>query len=85
MASGYGKQGTQEAMNGMYVVEPVCVSQDAYDKLTETEKAASLRASGGNYGGGRNIGDTVGSLCARDSKGVGNQYVAEGKCIIQSL
>ena len=26
---------------------------------------------------------TVGTLCARDYKGVGNQYVAEGKCIVQ--
>ena len=25
---------------------------------------------------------TVGALCARDYKGVGNQYVAEGKCIV---
>lgn len=27
--------------------------------------------------------DTVGSLCARDWKGVANQYVREGKCIMQ--
>ena len=27
---------------------------------------------------------TVGSLCARDYKGIGNQYVDEGKCIIES-
>jgi DNA (cytosine-5)-methyltransferase 1 len=26
----------------------------------------------------------VGALCARDYKGVGNQYVAEGKCIVQN-
>lgn len=26
---------------------------------------------------------TVGALCARDYKGVGNQYVGEGKCIVQ--
>lgn len=28
--------------------------------------------------------DTVGALCARDYKGVGNQYVDEGKVIVQS-
>ena len=28
-------------------------------------------------------GGTVGALCARDYKGVGNQYVDEGKCVIQ--
>ena len=30
----------------------VCYSQDAYDKYTENEKCASLKASGGVYGGG---------------------------------
>ena len=28
---------------------------------------------------------TIGSLCARDYKGVGNQYVEEGKVIIQCM
>jgi DNA (cytosine-5)-methyltransferase 1 len=27
--------------------------------------------------------DTVGSLCARDYKGVGSQYVDEGKCVVE--
>ena len=30
----------------------VCFSQDAYDKYEETEHGATLRASGGTYGGG---------------------------------
>ena len=30
----------------------VAYSQDTYDKYTETDQAASLRQSGGNYGGG---------------------------------
>lgn len=30
----------------------VCFSQDAYDKYEEAQHAASLKASGGNYGGG---------------------------------
>lgn len=29
----------------------VCVSQDAYDKFSENEKSASLKACGGTYGG----------------------------------
>ena len=40
---------------GMVVVEPKpgnCFSQDAYDKYTPTETSASLKSSGGNYGGG---------------------------------
>jgi len=31
----------------------------------------------------RNSTDSVGALCARDFKGVGNQYVSEGKCIVE--
>lgn len=34
-------------------------------------------------GGYRESSDTVGALCARDFKGVGSQYVDEGKCIVQ--
>lgn len=30
----------------------ICFSQDAYDKYEEAQHAASLKASGGNYGGG---------------------------------
>ncbi len=41
----------------------------------------TLRANGGDLGGGqRNI---VGSLQARDYKGVGNQYVMENKLVVQ--
>lgn len=29
--------------------------------------------------------DKVNCLCARDMKGVGSQYVADGKCIIQRI
>ena len=29
--------------------------------------------------------NVVGSLCARDFKGVGNQYVQEGKCIVEGV
>ena len=73
----------------------VCVSQDAYDKYSENDKSASIKASGGVYGGGsvqleterlqgcNGFGDTVGALCAGDAKHIGNQYVSQGKCIIQ--
>ena len=64
--------------------QAVCISQDAYDKYTESDTSATIKQSGGNLGGGvRVIGDTVGALFARDYKGVGNQYVNEGKVIIQ--
>ena len=40
----------------------------------------TLRSNGGDMGGERNI---VSSLQARDYKGVGNQYVEEGKLVIE--
>jgi len=52
-----------------------------FDFSIEEEKAQTLVAKG--PGGG--ISNTVGALCARDYKGVGNQYVDEGKVIVQVL
>lgn len=50
-----------------------------YDFSVQEDIAQPLVARG--PGGGT---DTVGALCARDYKGVGNQYVSEGKVIVQS-
>ena len=36
-------------------------------------------------GPGGGIDKTIGALCARDYKGVGNQYVSEGKLILQDI
>ena len=59
-----------------------CYGQSSFGDYKEG--CGTLKANGGDIGGGqRVVGDTVGSLCARDYKGVGNQYVNEGKCIIQ--
>ena len=44
----------------------------------EVEKAMTTTTSGGA------LPDTVGALCARDYKGIGNQYVNEGKCIVNN-
>lgn len=52
-----------------------------FDFSVEEELAQTIVAKG--PGGGTN--ETVGPLCARDWKGVGNQYVREGKCIVQHL
>jgi len=79
---GYKESDTMYTLNTVEQ-HAVCVSQDAYDKFTENEKSASLKACGGTYGGVGSVSDTVGTLCAADAKGVGNQYVNDGKCIIQ--
>lgn len=52
-----------------------------YDFSVEEETAQTLVARG--PGGGTS--ETVGALCASDYKGVGNQYVNDGKCIVQRI
>lgn len=47
----------------------------------ELEKSPTLKAGGGWTA----LPDTVGALCARDCKGVGNQYADEGKLIIKNI
>ena len=51
--------------------------ESSFGQFLEGE-VGTLKASGGGLGGQRNI---VGSLQARDYKGVGNQYVAENKLV----
>ena len=72
---------------GMVILEDShTYSQNAYDEYSENDVSASLKASGGVYGGGAShllYQETIGSLCLSDVKGVGNQYVEDGKCIIQ--
>ena len=52
-----------------------------YDFSVEEEIAQTIIAKGPGEG----TCETVGALCARDYKGVGSQYVDEGKCIIQCI
>ena len=55
----------------------------------EDEISVTLRNKSGSYGGG--VGDirhllyanTIGPLCARDYKGIGNEYVSEDKLVIE--
>jgi len=82
---GYAESETMYTLNTIER-HAVCCSQDAYDKYTENDVSATIKQSGGIYGGGvRVISDTVGSLCAADTKGVGNQYVSAGKIVIQEM
>ena len=63
--------------------------KSSFGKYRQTDVFETLRASGGDLGGYGDIGthilysDTVGALCARDYKGVGSQYVYEGKLVIE--
>ena len=72
----HGSVVNQDANNGHVVIEGYTSSSFAQYK----EGAGTLRQSGGDLWGQRNI---VGSLQARDYKGVGNQYVAENKLVVE--
>jgi len=56
--------------------------QNAQYNFSIQEELAPTLISKGPGGG---TSQTIGALCARDYKGIGNQYVAEGKCIMQDL
>lgn len=53
-----------------------------YDFSVENDLAQTIVAKGP---GGGTEQKTVGALCASDYKGVGNQYVNDGKLIIQNI
>ena len=79
---GFNEGETSYTLNSTEV-HAVAFSQDAYDKYTETDQSATIKQSGGVYGGGQRVlGNTVNSLCAVDYKGAGNQYIEDRKVII---
>lgn len=58
----------------------------SYGEYKEAEISGSLRFKSGDAGGQRSAcycTDTIGALCARDYKGIGNQFVDEGKLIVE--
>jgi site-specific DNA-cytosine methylase len=64
----------------------VCVSQDAYDKYSISEKAATIKQSGGIYGGGSEalcIQKVTGSLMASGYQKQGTQEAMNGMYIVQ--
>lgn len=64
-----------------------CYSQNGFTKYQESGCASTLRQSDGDQGDQRHLlyQNTIGSLCARDSRGVGNQYVQENKLIVEVI
>ena len=64
----------------------VCYSQDTYDKYTENDKCASLKASGGSYGGGSEaitIQNVTGPLMASGYQKNGTQEAMNGMYVVQ--
>jgi len=65
-------------------VNVICVSDDNAKAAIDEDMSGSLKVGGG-YALASNGEEAVGSLAARDCKGVGSQYVSEGKVICQRL
>jgi len=65
---------------------PESLRGDTPPRRKTREEVAGATAAGAGAGGGLGdgLGVTVGALQALDYKGVGNQYVAEGKLVVQS-
>ena len=64
----------------------VAFPSQSYTEYNDSEKSATLKACGGMHGGGSEslvVSKTVGALCEADHKGANNQYVEQGKCVIQ--
>ena len=67
------------------------VTEKRYGEYYVDDLAITLRAKSASYGGGQRSAShllyqqTVGAICARDYKGVGEQYAREGKLIIEVL
>lgn len=63
----------------------ICVADDNANAAIDDDLCGSLKVGGGSALRcvSSNGEDLVGALCARDFKGVGSQYVNEGKVIVQ--
>lgn len=63
----------------------LCVADDNVNAAIDEDMSGSLKVGGGQALRSlpSNGDDVVGALCARDFKGIGNQYVSEGKVILQ--
>lgn len=63
----------------------ICVADDNVNAAIDENLCGSLKVGGGStlHSLPSNGEDIIGALCARDFKGVGNQYVSEGKVIVQ--
>lgn len=66
------------------------IATQSYSELRLSDKAATLMAKGGVCGETTKTmpckeynNRLIGPLCARDYKGIGNQYVSEGKLVIE--
>ena len=79
---GYQTDGSAYTLNCIDRQSVVCVADDNANAATDVDMCGSLKVGGGSAVNS-NGDDLCGTLAARDYKGVGNQYVEEGKVICQ--
>ena len=78
---GYIESDVSYTLNGTEQHAVAC-AQDAYDEYSETDQSATIKQSGGVYGGGQRVlGNTINSLCAVDYK-MGQQVIEDKKVVI---
>lgn len=78
-----GSYSGQDAYNDMFVTEPCYSIKDEGFMDFSEEVCATLKARDYKMPQAVCYQQKIGSLCARDYKGVGSQYVDEGKCIVE--
>ena len=78
-----GSYSGQDAYNDMFVTEPCYSIKDEGFMDFSKEVAATLKQRDYKMPQAVCYQEKIGSLCASDYKGVGSQYVDEGKCIVE--
>lgn len=75
------EDGTSTTLNASHENPIVCMADDNGKSAVETDMSGSLKVGGCAPGcDGERV---VGALCARDYKGVGTQFVRDGKVVVQ--
>jgi hypothetical protein len=79
--------GALAAQPGMKQTTYVCMADDNAKTAIDVDMCGSLKVGGVPVGSvlASNGEPVVGALCARDYKGVGSQFVGEGKVVCQRL
>lgn len=72
--------GAISAAPGMKNTNYLCVADDNAKAAVDEDVCGTLKVGGVALDC---LSETTGALCARDSKGVGTQYVQEGKVVVQ--
>ena len=76
-----GGQGGVPSSRGEHLVTTEAFRMQAFGEYSNDDTASTIKARDYKDATDLVTSSVVGALCARDFKGVGNQYVNEGKCL----